>query len=94
MPTMNCDDRAGVSIWKRVTQFPRQPSLTAARALLNLQFSDRDLARMRMLARKSRAGTLAAEEQIEAETYEQMASLLGIVHSQARRTLKRSKAAS
>lgn len=94
MPTPK--DRCGVYalIWERVTQFRRRPSPSAAKALLTLQFSNRDKARMQVLARKARAGTLSAEEEGECDSYEHIASLLGILHSQARRTLNRTKAAS
>ena len=88
-------DRCGVDalIWERVTQFPRRPSPSAAKALLTLQFSSQDKARMQELAQSPR-GSLTAEEEGECDSYEQIASLLGILHSQARRTLNRTKAAS
>ncbi len=94
MRTTKSNGRADLSIWQRVTQFHQRPSATAARALLTLQFSDHDRTRMRELAAKARSGNLTADEEAEADTYEQIASLLGILHSQARRALKRPQAAS
>jgi hypothetical protein len=81
-------------IWQRVTQFGKLPSPTAARGLLTLQFSEEDRNRMRDLSAKARAGTLTADEEREADAYESLGSLLGILHSQARRTLKRHRTAS
>jgi hypothetical protein len=94
MRTVTKDDRIDAAIWERVVQFDRPPSPTAARALLKLQFSDHDRDRMRELSAKARAGTLSADEEIEADAYERLGSLLGVLHSQARRTLKRRRTAS
>ena len=43
---------------------------------------------MRMLAEKARAGTLSAEEREEADSFERISSLLGILQSRARVTLR------
>jgi hypothetical protein len=87
------DGRIYAEIWQRVTQLKR-PSPTVARALLTLQFTDADRDRMGDLSAKARAGTLSAEEEAEADAYEHLGSLLGVLHSQARRVLKRQRAAS
>lgn len=43
---------------------------------------------MRELAARARAGTLTAEEQAEIDTYGRVGSLLSILKSKARRSLK------
>jgi hypothetical protein len=75
-------------------QLDKQPSVTAARALLELEFSPADRQRMRELAAKARAGTLSDAEERETDTYERLGCLLDILHSKARRVLKRRRTAS
>jgi hypothetical protein len=87
------DSRIDAEIWGRVVRLGGH-SVAAARALLALQFSDADRERMHELAAKARAGILSADEEAEATAYEQLGSLLGILHSQARLTLKHQRAAS
>ncbi|HET6882857.1 MAG TPA: hypothetical protein VFI31_22000 [Pirellulales bacterium] len=82
------------SIWERVIRFEGEPSATAARALLKMQFPESDRQRMRELAAKARAGTLTATEERETEAYERLGCLLDIIHSQARVALKHHRAAS
>jgi hypothetical protein len=82
------------AIWQRVTQFDKPPSPTAARELLKLQFPEEDRERMRDLAAKARAGRLTPQEEDETEAYERLGCLLDIVHSQARRVLRRRRTAS
>jgi hypothetical protein len=82
------------AIWNRVVQFDSPPSPTAARSLLKLQFPQRDRERMAELAAQARAGKLTAAEEREAEAYERLGCLLDILHSHARRVLKRPRAAS
>ncbi len=69
-------------------------SPTQARALLKLQFSPEDRARMRELSAKARAGTLTAEEESDIDTYERLGCLLDILHSKARQVLRRQNSAS
>ncbi len=68
-----------------------EPALSpaGARALLTLDFSPADKDRMHALAAKARAGALTDDELAEVEAYSRIGSLLGIVHSRARRALKR-----
>jgi hypothetical protein len=80
---------AGARIWQRVLQFQGALSPAAARALLRLQFSPRDQRRMDDLSAKARAGLLSAPEQAELDTFERLGCLLDIVHSHARRVLKK-----
>jgi hypothetical protein len=69
---------------------PDEPSLSpaAAEGILALGFDRGDKDRMHLLAAKARAGTLTLEEQAEVEAYSRIGSLLGILHSKARRALK------
>jgi hypothetical protein len=77
------------AIWERVIQFQGQLPTAAARALLKLQFAADDLERMHHLAAKAQSGTLTAKEAIELDTYERLGCFLDILHSKARRALKR-----
>jgi hypothetical protein len=70
-------------------QFGEEPSTAVARALLKVGFSTADQERMRELAAKARAGTLSAEEERLCSTYEQLGCALDVLHSKARRALKR-----
>jgi hypothetical protein len=60
----------------------------AAEALLAVGFSQADKDRMNALAAKARAGTLTLDEHAEAEAYSRIGSLLGILKSRARQSLK------
>lgn len=77
------------AIWQRVLDFQGDIPPSAARALLKLQFSERDHARMDELSGKARAGTLTPQEQAELDTFERLGCLLSILHSKARQALKR-----
>ena len=70
---------------------PDQANLSpeAARSLLAVEFSPRDLQRMDELAERARGGTLSDAEQHEIQSYTLVGSLLGIIKSKARRSLKR-----
>jgi len=81
-----------LAIWERAMQFRDEPSATAARALLKLQFSQGDRQRMRKLAANARAGTLTETEQRKIDTYERLGCVLDILHSKARQVLKRRNA--
>ncbi len=84
----------GAAIWERVIHFEGELSPTAARALLKLRFSARDLEHIHELSAKARAGTLTAQEHVAIDTYERLSCLLDILHSKARRALKKRKTAS
>lgn len=75
-------------------RFEDEPSPSAARALLKLNFPESDRRRMEELAAKARTGKLTPVEDQETETYEQLGCLLDILHSQARRALDRKRRAS
>jgi hypothetical protein len=59
-----------------------------AKEMLKWEFSDFDRSRMRELAAKARLGELTSGEQEEADAYERVTSFLGLVKSQARRSIK------
>ena len=77
------------AIWERVIQFQGELSPGAARSLLQFQFSPGDHARMEELSVKARTGSLSPPEQAELDTFERLGCLLDIVHSKARRALKK-----
>ena len=60
-----------------------------AQAILTLQFSSEQKTRMADLAAKARSGELSENERSEADTYERISSLLGILQSRARISLSR-----
>jgi uncharacterized protein YnzC (UPF0291/DUF896 family) len=60
----------------------------AAEGLLAVGFSQADKDRMNILGAKARAGALTADEHAEAEAYSRIGSLLGILKSKARQSLK------
>jgi hypothetical protein len=94
MATKKIAPSTAISPWDRVLRFEEEPSPTAARALLKLEFSQADRERMAMLSAKARAGTLTAEEEQDAETFERLGCVLDILHSTARRALKPRRTAS
>ena len=49
---------------------------------------------MSELSAKARAGSLAPQEQVQIDTYEQLGYLLDILHSKARRVLNKRRTAS
>ncbi len=69
---------------------PDKPTLppSACEAILAIAFSSADKTRMHQLAAKAQSGTLSVEEQAEAEAYSRVGSLLGVLKSKARRSLK------
>ena len=66
---------------------PTLPS-DVAKELLKWGFDESDKLRMSDLAAKARQGTLSAEEQSEADSFERVSSFLGLVKSKARRSLQ------
>ena len=78
-----------VAILNRILR-PNEPTFSreTAQEVLALAFDQTDTRRMKELSAKARAGTLTAEEDVEAGKYEVVGHLLGILHSKARRSLK------
>lgn len=60
----------------------------AAEGILALGFSDEQQRKMQALAEKARAGSLSIEEREEADSFERISSLLGILQSRARIALR------
>ena len=58
----------------------------AAQALLQLDFTEKQRQRMQDLAGQARSGELTPSERAEADGYERVSSLLGILQSMARMT--------
>lgn len=96
MPNMKTDTlaRSPRAIWERVVQFEKELSPAAARALLEVRFSQRDLKYMDVLSANARSGTLMPQEQVDLDQYERLACLLDILHSKARSALKPRRTAS
>jgi len=77
-------------IFSRVID-PSNPTLTvdAAKALLELGYSEADHHRMAALARKSNDGTLSDEERREFEGYVFVGDILSMLKSKARLSLRK-----
>ena len=59
-----------------------------ARSILDVEFSERDKARMHDLAVRNQADALSPEEKEELYAFAKAGTLLSILQSKARRTLK------
>jgi len=77
-----------MAILRRIVD-PEQPLLSteAAQAILRLDFSAADRARMNELAARNRAGKLTASDEQELDNYIRVGQTLGILQSKARRSL-------
>ena len=62
-----------------------------ARYVLTLGFGEEDQSRMRELAERNQAGALSPTEQEELQNYVKAGHLLALLHSKARKSLKRKK---
>jgi hypothetical protein len=60
----------------------------AAKALLSIRFTDRDLARIHELAVKNQDGALTPAERADLESYLRVSSFLDLVHALAGRALR------
>jgi hypothetical protein len=78
------------AIWTRLLQ-PERADLSedAARSILRIGFNEQDKARMHELALKAQEGTLTESEQGELENYCRVGRSLDLIHSKARRSLKK-----
>ncbi len=81
-----------LAIWERAIQ-PSRKSLdaSAARALLALRLSKRDLDRADVLAAKATNGTLSNQDAEELESYRSVGTALEFLKSKARRSLAASR---
>ena len=78
------------AIWARLMQAQKaELSPGAAEFLLAIDFGEGDRRRMQLLAERSQAGTLTAEEQTEMDGYLHVGNLLAVMQSRARLALKR-----
>jgi hypothetical protein len=89
MKSNHTSSRTSAKVWERVIQFKEPLHPAAARALLKIEFSDQDHARMAELATKAGAGSLTPPEQDELDNYERLGCVLDILHSRARQALKK-----
>lgn len=62
-----------------------------ARYVLTLGFNETDQARMRDLAARNQEGSLSAEEHAELMSYVKAGHLLALLHSKARKALRKRK---
>ncbi len=77
-----------LAIWERAIQPSRKLlDASAARALLELRLSKRDLDRADVLASKAAADTLSARDAEELESYRSVGTALEFLKSKARRSL-------
>src|SRR5262249_27485286 len=78
-------------ILKRVI-LPNQQALSesVAREFLAYGFDENDRQMMQELSEKARQGTMTEKEALEADGYERVGSLVGILQSKARHALRRS----
>jgi hypothetical protein len=90
MQTTQAETKTESDIWTRLIQ-PRNGSLakSAARALLAINFSETDKARMLELAEKNNEGKLTPAERKELKNYVKIGDILSLLHMKARRSLKR-----
>jgi hypothetical protein len=77
-----------VALWSRLLQ-PHRGTLSpeAARAILKLDFTEEDRARLHELATRGQSGSLSAAEEAELTAYCRVGRLLDLMRSKARRSL-------
>lgn len=91
MAHVEASDDTEVAILGRLFLNGRKPvTLPQARFLLDLDFSDEDKARMNELAGRNQQGLLSEAERETLLGYAKAGCLLGMLHSRARRVLKKS----
>lgn len=79
------------AIWSRLID-PTRADLTAdaAESLLRIRWSEEDAKRAHELTTKNQEASLTPEERAELENYCRVGRVLDLMHSKARRSLKRS----
>jgi len=77
------------AILSRVLE-PDKPtfSVAAARAILDLDFSQEDKVRMQELSAKAQEGKLTRREQADLDSFERVGHFINLMQSKARRSLK------
>ena len=78
-----------MAILSRVLANGKDFSPALARHVLQLTFSEQDKARMHDLAVRNQAGTLSPQDKEELLGFANAGCLLGILHSKARKALKK-----
>jgi hypothetical protein len=92
MSDRHFDETSEAAILSRLLEAAkRRLSPAAARYLLSLGFNEDEKARMHDLAVRNQDGGLTASEQEELHNYLRIGDLLALLHSTARRALKRKK---
>lgn len=80
-----------VAILGRVLGNGAELSVSLARHVLKLGFSDDDQARINDLATRNQTGELTARERSELRDFANAGCLLGVLHAKARGALKKAK---
>ena len=75
-------------IWERVIHPRGRLSKQAARRILDLEFTEEDLARMRYLAARNRRGELTEDEEADLDHFCRVGTLLAILKIRAQGVLK------
>jgi hypothetical protein len=89
-PTISISE---ATLWGRLLDpLSAAPSPAVAQYLLDLRFPQADIDRMHLLAEKAREGSLTLEEQIEMDNYERVGTVLSLLKSKARKSLKKKQA--
>lgn len=91
MKTERIPELPAVAVWHDVLRFNDSITSNAARALLKFEFTPAEVEDMQNLTAQARCGKLSASQAIEIDTFELLGCLLDILHSNARRVLKRRK---
>ncbi len=81
-------DSSEAAIWERVIHPQGKMTVAAARQIVQLGFSNDELARMHELAVKNQSGTVTPEEASELDNYCRVGAMLSILQSRARQVLK------
>ena len=76
------------AIWERVIHPSGRITISVARRLIAMKFSEDENARMRELLAKNRSGKISPQEHSELENFERVGNLLSILQSRARQVLK------
>jgi hypothetical protein len=90
MKTSSLTPQTEAEVWLRILHPDEKLTPPVARALLGLSFPPDDVARMRELSAKARAGELTPEEETAMDNFERAGSILSTLKSKARQVLKRS----
>jgi hypothetical protein len=80
-----------IAILGRIMSNGKDFSPALARHLLGLGFSEEDKVRINDLASRNQKGALSPDEQSELRNYANAGCLLGILHTKARRVIKKKK---